>query len=278
MKFDDIQFNEINLPNHGIYQIPLEKSDIDNLYTIVKKYSPKEVVWEDNTITRIDSKCQQWGLFDDNKTFQTNVLEKILHKYLQTYKTPVEFLTTHAHRFTFNRFWCNATTKGQYQALHNHDAIFSFVIWLEIPYDMDDERAIQDQMHPQAGEFGFVYTDITGRVRTKSLEQSKCHSGTMLFFPSTTNHNVYPFYSTDEVRISCSGDISLASQFIHGSLNPPMFDLPGKCGIPPQELERLNSYNSQEMVVSDPLFPHLNQHDIDRLCSSMGQSESYQHT
>ena len=57
-----------------------------------------------------------------------------------------------------------------------------------------------------------------------------------------------------------------------------MFDLPGKGGIPPQELERLNSYNSQEMVVSDPLFPHLNQHDIDRLCSSMGQSESYQHT
>ena len=33
--------------------------------------------------------------------------------------------------------------------------------------------------------------------------------GTMLFFPSTLNHQVYPFYNCKEERISISGNIAV---------------------------------------------------------------------
>ena len=34
--------------------------------------------------------------------------------------------------------------------------------------------------------------------------------GTMLFFPAMLKHQVYPFYNSDEDRISISGNISLS--------------------------------------------------------------------
>jgi len=272
-----MEFKDINLPNQGIYQVTLDKSDVDHIWDIVKKYSPEDVQWDDNKLVHDTSRRLTWGLFDDGKKFQTNVLEKILLKYLDKYGLPVEVTSTHEHRFTFNRFWCNATTKGQYQALHDHDSIFSFVVWLNVPYDADDERAVTDQYHPQAGEFGFVYTDITGRVRQKPIDQSKCHSGTILFFPSTIHHQVFPFFSTEDYRITCSGDIVWASQLIKHPLRGDVIEMEGS-GVPLNDLKRLNYYSSQEFVVGDPLFKDLNQIDIDNLMAADATSGSYQNT
>tara|TARA_B100001996_G_scaffold346410_1_gene303342 strand:- start:702 stop:1520 length:819 start_codon:yes stop_codon:yes gene_type:complete len=272
-----MEFKDINLPNQGIYQVTLDESDVDHIWNITKKYSPEDVEWDGKLLKHDTPRRLTWGLFDDDKKFQENVLQKVLYKYLGKYGLPIEITTTHEHKFTFNRFWCNCTTTGQYQALHDHDSIFSFVIWLHVPYDADDERAVSDQYHPQAGEFGFVYTDITGRVRQRPVDQSKCHSGTMLFFPSTILHQVFPFFSTKEYRITCSGDISFASQLIKGSLNGSMFDLKGG-NLDNNDLERLSYYSSQEFVVGDPLFKDLNQIDIDKLCSASSQSSSHQKT
>ena len=213
----------------------------------------------------------EFGLFDDNKTFQTNVLHKVYLAYVEKYGLPFDkTFSTHKHKLTFQRFWCNATTKGQYQALHNHDSIFSFVLWVNIPFDIDDERKLQGGMHPEAGDFIFTYSDITGRQRVKNIHQSKTDSGTMLFFPSTTHHGVYPFYSTDDVRITCSGDLSIGSTLIGDPLIPPL--------DADQRLQYLSRLNSQELIVSDPLFQDLNKDDYDKLFSVMFQSGSYQHT
>ena len=160
--------------------------------------------------------------------------------------------------------------RDRYQALHDHDSLFSFVVWLNVPYDADDERSITGQMHPQAGEFGFVYTDITGRVRQKPIDQSKCHSGTILFFPSTIHHQVFPFFSTEDYRITCSGDIVWASQVITESFRGTIPDN--------KELERINYYSSQEFIVSDPLFENLSREDIDKLMAADSTSTSHQNT
>ena len=266
-----MDISDIDLPNYGILKISLDKKAVNNLYTIIIKYSPDSFTWEGNKIVKADINQQQFGLFDDNKTFQTNVLHKVYLAYVEKYGLPFDkTFSTHKHKLTFQRFWCNATTKGQYQALHNHDSIFSFVLWVNIPFDIDDERKLQGGMHPEAGDFIFTYSDITGRQRVKNIHQSKTDSGTMLFFPSTTHHGVYPFYSTDDVRITCSGDLSIGSTLIGDPLIPPL--------DADQRLQYLSRLNSQELIVSDPLFQDLNKDDYDKLFSVMFQSGSYQHT
>ena len=60
----------------------------------------------------------------------------------------------------------------------------------------------------KAGCFEFEYTDSLGEVQNLSYRLSSEYEGAMLFFPAKLRHCVYPFYETDEARISISGNLS----------------------------------------------------------------------
>ena len=68
-------------------------------------------------------------------------------------------------------------------------------------------RDIEDR-NIKVGSFEFVYSDIFGDVVTSSYKLSPKYEGVMIFFPARLNHCVYPFYETEEPRISISGNLS----------------------------------------------------------------------
>ena len=45
-----------------------------------------------------------------------------------------------------------------------------------------------------------------------ALPVDKTWEGMMLMFPSKLHHSVYPFYTSDEKRISVSGNISIKAK------------------------------------------------------------------
>ena len=55
----------------------------------------------------------------------------------------------------------------------------------------------------------FHYIDILGGTRKVTIKLNKNDAGRMLFFPSLLLHQVYPFYTSDETRISISGNLSV---------------------------------------------------------------------
>ena len=57
------------------------------------------------------------------------------------------------------------------------------------------------------GSFCFSYTNILGENSFSHYQLGKGYEGTMLFFPSILNHEVFPFYNCEEDRISVSGNI-----------------------------------------------------------------------
>ena len=57
-----MDISDIDLPNYGILKISLDKKDVDNLYTIIKKYSPSHFQWEGNTLIKSTTDQQQFGL------------------------------------------------------------------------------------------------------------------------------------------------------------------------------------------------------------------------
>ena len=46
-------------------------------------------------------------------------------------------------------------------------------------------------------------------------------NGVMLFFPSALEHNVYPFYECDDVRVSISGNVKFDAANMHKFLVHP---------------------------------------------------------
>ena len=193
---------KIELPNYAVLDVTLDKNVLDHLHHLVEKYEP-------------DDAKQQWMLIDDDNRFQKEVLNPIIQEYVTDYGFPEKLKTTHIHDLTFKKFWANYTCKGEYQALHNHDAIWSFVIWLKLPAVANVEQSVKDAMHPDAGDFILTYSDIIGRTRKVNWKLEKQYNeGHMLLFPSDLYHAVYPHFQTDEKRLSLAGDIVINSNVV----------------------------------------------------------------
>tara|TARA_Y100000114_G_C11647570_1_gene272480 strand:+ start:47 stop:724 length:678 start_codon:yes stop_codon:yes gene_type:complete len=221
---------KINLPNYGVLDVTLDKVHCDHLHHLVEKYEP-------------DNAKQQWMLIDDDNRFQKEVVSPSVKEYIHEYGIPEKLLSTHIHDLTFQKFWANYTGVGEYQALHNHNAVFSFVVWLKLPSCAIEEQAVPDTMHPEAGNFILQYTDITGRCRKQSwtLEQ-QYNEGHMLLFPSCLYHAVYPHFLTEEKRLSVAGDIAINSMGLKGISDQ---------GMP------LGPCNSQEFLRKDSGKAHI---------------------
>jgi len=108
--------------------------------------------------------------------------------------------------------WVNFQKRGEFQPLHSHQGIFSFVIWLEIPYHYNDESNLhftKGGMDDVAGNFSFAYSLNQSReVVSRIIRLSPDMNGYCCFFPSDLSHQVYPFYTSNKDRISISGNIA----------------------------------------------------------------------
>jgi len=103
--------------------------------------------------------------------------------------------------------WINFQKKYEYNPVHNHAGLLSYVIWYQVPYLMKNE----DEYSPKQnnifnGRFSFLHP-LDGLIHNCNLDIDKTMEGTMAIFPSTLAHTVYPFYTSDDYRITLSGNL-----------------------------------------------------------------------
>jgi len=106
--------------------------------------------------------------------------------------------------------WINYQKKYEHNPIHNHSGDLSFVLWVTIPYDLKEELELPNSKNsnsPTNSLFHFVYTDFLGKVVYSPLHIDKSWEGTIVIFPSALNHTVYPFYTSDDYRISIAGNM-----------------------------------------------------------------------
>ena len=107
--------------------------------------------------------------------------------------------------------WVNFQKKHDFNPVHNHSGAISFVIWMKIPYKRADEvntartKGIGEEC--LSGCFQFLFTSMLGEIKTDVYHLDPSYEATILIFPCMFNHVVYPFYTSDEERISISGNI-----------------------------------------------------------------------
>lgn len=110
------------------------------------------------------------------------------------------------------QLWVNFQKKYEYNPMHQHFGVFSFVIWYQIPYYFEDEKKYNYKTsNCDHGHFNFIYAgmdygDILS-VNELKLGIDKSAEGYMALFPSNLYHSVNPFYSSDEYRITVAGNI-----------------------------------------------------------------------
>ena len=111
---------------------------------------------------------------------------------------------------SLQNLWVNFQKKHEFNPTHTHTGIYSFVIWMRIPYQLADEEkhfpTVRDTAQ-KTSKFTFHYNNILGMNSAFSLPVDRDWEGKMLFFPAALTHSVYPFYTSDEYRISVAGNL-----------------------------------------------------------------------
>tara|TARA_R100001460_G_C3475332_1_gene167652 strand:+ start:66 stop:623 length:558 start_codon:yes stop_codon:yes gene_type:complete len=131
----------------------------------------------------------------------------LFNDYLLSQARHLDFIPLTGH----TDFWVNFQKKYEFNPLHKHNRQLSFVIWMKIPYNYEDEKRTAGPTGltetVQSGCFQLHYSDIFGQIRSVTYPLSSDNEGTMLMFPAQLAHQVYPFYTSDQERVSISGNI-----------------------------------------------------------------------
>ena len=108
--------------------------------------------------------------------------------------------------------WVNLQQKTEYNPIHNHDGVLSYVAWMEIPYKRSDElnqnHSKDSRTKDLSSTFQFVYNSVLGSISHHIFEVENGWEGRIVMFPSKLLHIVYPFYTSNGYRISIAGNLS----------------------------------------------------------------------
>ena len=198
----------------------IKKVDPSNMGWLEYKLNSQEMdyVWRCIENKKGDQKkklagniSSSYSLMDRGDWFFTNVCTPLINSYSERfYNLGDSIPIMGVHPYYMSTWWVNYQKQNEFNPIHNHTGVYSFVIWMKIPYDSKKQNLkdiARGSNNPQIGNFQFVYADILGRSESHEYRLSPEYEGTMLFFPAELDHMVYPFYDCDEDRISISGNI-----------------------------------------------------------------------
>ena len=104
--------------------------------------------------------------------------------------------------------WINYQKKHEFNPMHNHGGLFSFVIFINVPYDLEEEdKFFPEKKDPKTSRLCFVMNSPMGVPEEVAIPVDKGFEGKMLLFDAKLPHMVYPFYTSDGERITASGNV-----------------------------------------------------------------------
>tara|TARA_B100000131_G_scaffold67618_1_gene63923 strand:- start:10 stop:687 length:678 start_codon:yes stop_codon:yes gene_type:complete len=155
-----------------------------------------------------------FSLEDKNDWFFNNTLTPLINSYENTFENLGRKVADYSDgntpiQYAMNTWWINYQKQYEFNPSHNHRGVYSFVIWMKIPYEYEEQNKDNKSNAKARGTFVFEYTNLLGELVSTDYKLGKKHEGTMVLFSSKLKHQVYPFYNCEEERISVSGNIFL---------------------------------------------------------------------
>lgn len=142
-------------------------------------------------------------------------LQKFINIIVKQYVNNTTYFRRDYSLSSIDSVWINFQKKHEFNPLHYHSGDLSFVTWLEIPYLLEDEQKLPHvinnaQLRNETTQFMFTYTSFynlglshyTYWVDKNSVQK-------LILFNSRLYHSVYPFYTSNDYRISIAGNVKL---------------------------------------------------------------------
>jgi hypothetical protein len=153
---------------------------------------------------------REYSLFK-SKDYIEKLAEPFLYEYISNFLIYDHNIKI-SDKLTLECPWVNFQKKHEFNPFHLHNGVVSFVLWISIPYLYENELKIYPTVNGnrvKSGLFEFQYLNYLGEIKYHTIKSDKKYENKMILFPAGLQHCVYPFYTSDEYRISVSGNFSL---------------------------------------------------------------------
>ena len=199
---------ETKRPNDGWLEVQLSEDEVSHLWKCIDTKGDLKTSFRNISSSFVIDDVDEW--------FHDNVLIKLYDKYSYEFRNlGLGYGLKGKHPYYLKDFWVNYQKKHEFNPTHSHGGVYSFVVWMKIPTDWRDQYKLPFLKGIRFGEkkvssFEFLIPrlDFRGFLAPYYLMSPELE-GTMVFFPSSMFHQVYPFYDCEEDRISISGNIGI---------------------------------------------------------------------
>ena len=191
--------------NYGFINAEVPSNVMDAIKNETKEFPNESITYD--LAGNIEHEYRLVKSYDAVNDFVTG----LCYQYQDTWDPTFTNHKLDRNNWKLSRLWVNYQKKYEFNPPHIHDGSFSFVIFVKIPYLMQDEannNSVRGSNMPRAGVFSFQYTNIFGEMREAAQPVDKTFEGRIFLFPSVLIHQVFPFYTSDEYRITVSGNIT----------------------------------------------------------------------
>lgn len=197
----DLLFEEVKLHNPGVLKTRIPFSVYNDL--------------KQDIVNVVENNPEPF-----NTGLAGNIETEVLYSPCDSFKRCLELMfEDYTYRFDYHhgkpytledRAWINVQKKHEFNPVHWHYGTVSWVTYVNVPYDLEEELAqphVVNSIFQCASMFQFVYNKLDGGITTHNLRIDNTWECVLLMFPSYLKHQVYPFYTSDETRISVAGNI-----------------------------------------------------------------------
>lgn len=206
------QYDAVVFPNYGFISAKLSKTDLTELKNEVFSIKLQEYNTDDARSGLAGNIEKEFYLHKSKQSLETLLLPLCMeYNERFNYFKKIDVLKEPGKLY-LDKLWVNFQQKHEFNPVHTHPGILSFVIWLDIPFKMKDELHVANVYQSRApvpGHFAFLYTSIIGEIFTHSIPVDETYNETVVLFPSKLPHVVYPFYTSDKFRVTVSGNFKL---------------------------------------------------------------------
>lgn len=197
------------LYSFGFYEVEFSKQDLLPIIEEVKDMKKNPNEYQEANSSLVGQLKAEYRIKSSLK-----YLEQLLSPYVYSYADNTNLfdyntVNVNNHHLTLYNAWVNFQKKYEVNPIHNHSGVVSFVLYLEVPYDIEKEKKVNpghDAAFNLGGCFSFHYSDPRGGIRSYTINIDKNMIYKCLIFPSCLDHSVHPFYSSNGSRVSVSGN------------------------------------------------------------------------
>jgi hypothetical protein len=144
---------------------------------------------------------REFELTESRDTVLSFLNQHIIPHYLTRFMLPQgEYMWS--TKYNDRAFWVNFQDKNEYNPIHKHDGEISFVIWVKIPFLIEDE----ERKSYSSGKFHFHTQADQGMVH-HTIAADRTLESYIVMFPSHLHHSVTPFTTGEGYRISVAGNL-----------------------------------------------------------------------